>query len=79
MPNTSDTGRESFAITPHDTNPISRSARSLYVGSAGNVTIVTPAGVQVTYSNVPAGTQLNCGARLVKATGTTASAIVGQA
>lgn len=51
--------------------------RTLYVGGAGNVTIVTPEGVSVVYTAVPVGTTLNVDARQVMATGTTATLMVG--
>jgi hypothetical protein len=51
--------------------------RTLYVGTTGNIAVVTPQGVTVTYNAVPAGTTLQVDAATVKATGTTASNIVG--
>lgn len=69
-------GGASFAITPHDTNRLTRPVRGIYVGSTGNITLVTPAGDTVLFSNVPVGV-LDQEAVIVKATGTTASNLVG--
>lgn len=73
-----DTGpfREALAVSPHDTNAISR-CRALYVGGAGNVTLRTnDDDGDVLFTGVPAGSVLPIGAKYVRATGTTATAIV---
>lgn len=62
-------------VTPHDTNTIGP-YRALWVGGAGNVALVTVGGQSVTLA-VPAGTMLAVAASVVKATGTTATNIVG--
>jgi hypothetical protein len=50
----------------------------LFVGGAGNLTITTTAGNDVTFTGVLAGTQFpHLGVTRVKATGTTCTNIVG--
>lgn len=82
--------QNAFAITPTDNQPLPAVTSSIYVGTAGNLTVylhgmpingIDPITGQtdgpVTYSNVPAGTTLPLSVRIVMATGTTASNIVG--
>jgi hypothetical protein len=69
-----------LAVTPHDTNTVDYA--SLYVGGAGNITLTTlhpTTGVatDVLFTGVPAGTILPVHCTRVKATGTTATSIVG--
>lgn len=66
-----------FAVTPDDNANLPNTARALYIGGAGNVAIVTRDGSATTFENVPAGTTLRITVSQVKATGTTATAIVG--
>jgi hypothetical protein len=49
----------------------------LYVGTGGNVAVTTGLGAALTFSNVPAGAIIPMVITQVKATGTTASNIVG--
>ena len=65
-----------LAISPSNTTVIDPSFRGLYVGVSGNISITTLAGNQVTLSNVPVGIIPVCGTQ-VRATGATASGIVG--
>jgi hypothetical protein len=69
-----------FAISPHDINGLQLVTKAIYVGSGGNVTL-RPAGsnADVTYFNVPSGSYLTVRASYVRATGTTASQMVGEA
>jgi hypothetical protein len=84
--------RYASAVTPSDTEvsvaigPGGNYAKRLYVGGAGNVTLITAGdtsnelqGTPVTYEGVPAGTYLHVQVRAVLATGTTATQIVGEA
>lgn len=65
------------AVTPSDTVPIKGGpARALYVGGAGDVVAVNENGVAVTFTAVPAGAILPIVTAQVKATSTTATAIV---
>lgn len=72
-------GGQSFAITPHDTNRLTRPVIGIQVGGAGNITLVTPAGDTVLFTALAAGQKLEQEAVIVKATGTTATALVGLA
>lgn len=71
-----------LAVVPHDVNEVvdangTTYPRALYVGGAGNLTVrLADDSADVLLSNVPAGTILNIQAKLVKATGTTATLIV---
>ena len=71
---------KAVAVVTSDTAPLTIPARALYVGGAGNVAIV-PIGqtTPVTFPGVQAGTILPIAARLVMATGTTATSIVAMA
>lgn len=66
---------DAATITPSDTTEVG--LVGIYVGGAGNVTVTTEKGNDVPYTNVPAGTTIVLGIRKVKATGTTATGIVG--
>lgn len=65
---------DAFAVTPSDVT--TQPANALYVGTTGNVAVVTEAGTTVTFSNVPVGI-LPIRVIQVLSTGTTASNIVG--
>lgn len=66
---------DAFAITPSDTASIA--AASLWTGSGGTISVVTEAGTTVAFANVPAGTVLRLRVTKVRATGTSATGIVG--
>jgi hypothetical protein len=72
---TNDTPRGAMAITPSDT--ATRLLIGFYVGGAGNVTVVDSLGTTTTFANVPAGQFIALQINKIKATGTTASNIVG--
>lgn len=65
-----------FAVTPHNSTDFATPARGLYVGTTGNVVVVTTTGA-VTFTAVPAGAILPVECTRVNSTGTTASNIVG--
>lgn len=66
------------AVTPSDSADLPTSSKRLWVGTGGNVTLVTVGGATVTYTAVPNGTYLQVRAARVKSTGTTASNIVAE-
>lgn len=70
-------GDDAFAVTPSDTVDFIVAARALYVGTTGNVTLVTKGGTVITLSSVPAGAIIPVRCTRVNATATTASNIVG--
>ena len=61
-------------VTPSDTIALPFASKRLWIGSAGNVALITVGGSTVTYSAVPAGTYLQVRTNQVKATGTTTAA-----
>lgn len=64
------------AVTPHDTNPLPvAGSRGLYIGTGGDISLVSPQGDTVLFKGVPAGI-LPVAAARVRATGTTAADIV---
>ena len=69
--------RKLAAVTPHDTNELADVTKALYVGGAGNVSVIaTDDSVAVTFVGVPAGSVLPVRAKIVRSTSTTASNIV---
>ncbi|HZG45337.1 MAG TPA: hypothetical protein VEZ41_03595 [Allosphingosinicella sp.] len=72
--------RNAFAIVPHDSNPLPRVVKAIYVGTAGNVTLRTVDGsADVLFKNVAAGQVLDVRAAFVRAAGTNAADLVGLA
>ena len=74
-------GQSFRAITPSDTVNIPRNAAgefpaAIFVGVAGNISIVGADGEAAVFQNVPVGT-LPVRARRVNATGTTATGLIG--
>jgi hypothetical protein len=65
-----------IAVTPSDSQAFEFVSKRLWIGGAGNVTLITLGGQTVEYAAVPAGTYLKVRASQVKATGTTATNIV---
>ena len=66
-----------IAVTPSDSTLFTPAVRMLYVGTAGNVTVVTEDAVTVTFTAVNAGSHIGpFFVKQVKAAGTTASNIV---
>lgn len=63
------------AITTSDT--AQQTYCAIYVGGAGNVAVETEAGDQVTFTAPPVGTILPIRVRKVRATGTTATLLIG--
>ena len=72
--------REAFAITPHATNEVDPLPKALFVGTGGNITLrAADGGADVIFKNVASGQILDVRARFVRASGTTATDIVGLA
>ena len=65
-----------FAITPNDTTDLIRETREIYVGGAGNISVVWQTG-DTTTEPVAAGERLPWRVTRVRATGTTATGIRG--
>ena len=69
--------RRVVAVTPHDSNPLGDVAKALYVGTAGHVALrAIDSSTDAVFKNVPAGTVLPVRASHVRATGTSAAALV---
>ncbi len=68
---------DGFSITPNDGADLSRVPRSIFVGGAGNVVLVTAKGTELTFNGLAAGSVLPVRANRVKATGTTATGLIG--
>ena len=63
------------SVAPHDSNELTHVTRALWVGTAGNLALVTQDGSAITFANFgPAW--LPGRIRAVKATGTTATDLV---
>ena len=65
----------SAEVAPSDTTDLSTDARALYIGTAGDVRVITSGGNTVTFRNVPVGV-LPVRIRRVYAVGTTATDLV---
>lgn len=70
-----DPGEDHFPITPADAD-LAEIPRTLYIGTAGNVTVISRRGRTAVYTNVPAGTFIQIRALRVTLA-TTAANIVG--
>ncbi|WMT89096.1 hypothetical protein [Pelagibacterium sp. H642] len=66
-----------FAITPDDFNDLPQVTRAIYVGSAGNLAVVSAWGREVRFANVAGGTVLPVCAARIMASGTDAGDLVG--
>lgn len=63
------------AVTPNDSTDLPTSSRSLWIGLAGNLSVITVGGDQVDFPNVTVG-WFPGRIRRVRSTGTTAADIV---
>jgi hypothetical protein len=73
-PGLSDPLTDGVAVTTSDATVLT-TTRAVFVGGAGNLTVVTSAGTTLTLTGVTAGTLLPLRVTKVKATGTTATNI----
>ncbi len=69
--------KHAFSITPNDSTDLTQETRALYVGGSGNLAVVMASGQLVTFAGVTAGSLLPIRVDRVKATGTTATDILG--
>jgi len=63
------------AITPSDT--VDQQYAGIYVGGAGNVSVIMESGDTVTFTAPPVGTILPIRVKRVRATATTATLLIG--
>ncbi|WP_427966473.1 spike base protein, RCAP_Rcc01079 family [Altererythrobacter sp.] len=69
-----------FAVTPDDAQDLAMVTKAIYIGLGGDVTLRSVDNTDdVTFANVPTGAILDVRVSAVRATGTTASNIVGLA
>ncbi|HVH02474.1 MAG TPA: hypothetical protein VM891_05915 [Amaricoccus sp.] len=68
---------QGVAVVPSDTAELAAVTRALYVGGAGDLAVVMAGGGEVVLAAVPAGTLLPMRVTRVRATGTTATRVVG--
>jgi len=64
------------AVTPNDAADLTTASRAIYVGGAGNLTVVMLGGATITFTGVAAGTIYPLRVARVRATGTTATGLV---
>lgn len=69
--------RHAAAITPDNSTDLTTATRGLYVGGAGDVAAIMAGGETVTFVGLAAGVVHPLSVARVKATGTTATGIVG--
>lgn len=69
--------RIAFPIVPADEHDLVCITRALYIGIGGDVAVAMADLLSVTFENVPAGTILPIRVRAVRASGTSAGAILG--
>lgn len=70
--------QELIAITPNDGADLAVYTRAIYVGGAGNISVIPLVGsTPVTFVGLQAGQLLPIRVKRVRATGTTATDIVG--
>jgi len=65
-------------VVPHDVNLPAQSYNEIYVGGAGNVTVLTNGNQVVTFTAPPVGSVIELGIKRVNATGTTATLMIGK-
>ena len=71
--------RNAFPITPSDTEELPVVPNGIYVGTGGDITLRTIySDEDVTYKNLPDASYLPLNVKFVRATGTTASGLVGE-
>lgn len=67
---------DAAAVTPSDSVDLANVSRGLYVGTGGDLTVITKGGTTILFKAVPSGTLLPIRVSRVKATGTAAADIV---
>jgi hypothetical protein len=66
-----------FPITPSDGTDLAETVRAVFVGGSGSLVAVLASGAELTFAGLAGGTVLPIRARRVKATGTSATLLVG--
>ncbi|SFR35034.1 spike base protein, RCAP_Rcc01079 family [Litoreibacter janthinus] len=68
--------RSAAAVIPNDTGDLTHISRAIYVGQSGTLSVEMVDGDIVTFEGLAAGSMLPIRASKVRATGTTATAIL---
>lgn len=77
--NAAATCRRPFSITPHDSVTLPLVPKGIYVGKGGDITLRgVDAKEDVTYRNMPDASYIAVQASHVRATGTTATFMIGE-
>lgn len=63
-------------VTPNDSTALSRTPRAVYIGGAGNLSVISHEDNTSTFVGLTAGTVLKIQPNIIKATGTTATNII---
>ena len=72
--------RRCFAVSPHDSDLLPVLTKAIYVGTGGDIVLrAAEDDADATFRSVPAGAILDVRVCAIRATGTTASDIVGLA
>jgi len=66
-----------FAITPNDAADLAAETRGLWIGASGDLALVLASGDEVSLVGAVGGSVLPLRVRRIKATGTTATQLVG--
>ncbi len=66
-----------FSVVPSDVTDLEQVTRALYVGNAGDISLVMKDGGSVLFKNISAGSILALRTQRINATATTATDIVG--
>lgn len=75
-----DPSRAPFAVVPHDSDELTLTPKALYIGTGGDLTLRGIDGTgDVVFKNLPSGSILAVRPKYVRATGTSATDIVGLA
>lgn len=75
-----DPARDAFVIAPSDATPLAVLPRAIYVGGGGAITLrCVDSGADVVFRNLAGGQILDVRASHVRATGTTATDLIGLA
>ena len=69
--------RRLVAITPHDTNDLAYVTKAVYIGTGGTISIIAADDTAAVSLTVQDGAVLPIRAKRIRATGTTATGIVG--
>ena len=68
--------REAFSVTPSDVTNLDRRTKGVWVGGAGDMSVVMHNGQTVTFPGILGGSLLPIAVTRINATGTTATGIV---